>query len=51
MHKECNDTNKTQYEPYKLDKLIYLIGENYSNPEYSIEFAKNVKHQCLDENS
>ena len=50
MYKDCNDTKKTQYEPYKLDKLIYLIGEHCSDPKESIKFAKNVKNQCLNEN-
>ena len=48
MYRNCIDTNKTQYEPYKLDKLIYLIGEKLSNPEESIDFAKEVKNQCID---
>ena len=48
MYKNCIDTNKTQYEPYKLDKLIYLIGEKLSNPEESIKFANDVKNKCID---
>lgn len=51
MYKKCNDTNKTQCEPYKLDKLIYLIGEHYGDPKRSIEFAEKVKSQCVDENN
>lgn len=50
MYKNCNDKDKAQYEPYKLDKLIYLIGENYGNPKKSIEFAEDVKRKCVDEN-
>lgn len=51
MYKDCKDTNKEKYEPYKLDKLIYLIGENYGNPIESIKFAKDVRSQCIDKNA
>ena len=43
MYKECQAPNKNDIPPYKLDKLVYLIGEHLSNPQKSKEFARECK--------
>ena len=40
MYKNCQDSCKSDIPPYKMDKLIYLIGEHFGNPEKSKNFAR-----------
>ena len=43
MYKDCPDEDKREIPPYKLDKLIYLIGEHFGNPQKSKDFAEKCK--------
>lgn len=44
MYRECQDSDKNNIPPYKLDKLIYLIGEHLGNPAESKNFARECKN-------
>jgi hypothetical protein len=44
MYRDCSDEDKKDIPPYKLDKLIYLIGEHFGNPQKSKAFAKECRH-------
>ena len=43
MYREYSAANKEDIPPYKLDKLIYLIGEHFANPQRSKEFARQCR--------
>lgn len=46
MYRKCQNSDKYNIPPYKLDKLIYLIGEHLGNPEKSRNFARECKRSA-----
>ncbi len=49
LYNESDQNTKQNIPPYKVDKLIYLIGERYGNPNDSKRFAQWVLERCNQE--
>ena len=46
LYNEADQETRENCPPYKLDKLIYLIGEHFGNPDDSNTFASMVLGTC-----
>ena len=46
MYREYDGDDKDDFPPYKLDKLIYLIGKRLDSPQESKKFAEECRQKA-----